>query len=130
MRRILIALLPMLLMLSACDGGSSGAAAPEPVHQLRTLPFGETQLSLARSILTQAGVGIDRVDRPVRVTAWQAQNLAVEAANGGGISGATLDALAPVPDGSPPVAFLLAAWITTYDSPGARFVKGLLGDRD
>ncbi len=28
------------------------------------------------------------------------------------------------------MASLLAAWITTYDSSGARFVKALLGDRD
>jgi hypothetical protein len=132
-RRILLAFLPVLLILSGCDGGSSGsseAAASEPAHRLRALPFGDTQLGLVRSILEQAGVGIDRADRPVRVTAWQAQNMALEAANGGGVPGATLDALAPVPDGSPPVAFLLAAWITTYDSPGARFVRALLGDRD
>lgn len=130
------------LVVAACGKDTShvenvarGNRGPGLVAQLRQMPFSDSTLGVVTAVLRESGIGVydDSAAaglEPVRVTQWQARNLAVEAANGGGVSGAVLDKLTPSPTGAPPIAFLLAAWASGYNSPGALFVKALLGEPD
>jgi hypothetical protein len=132
------ALMCVALVASGC--GHDPASPATPVEQtqvaaLRALPFTEHNVGVATDVLKQAGVSVSADDAatgtaPVRLTSWQTRNLAAEAANGGGIRGEDLTALAGTPDGSPPLSYLIAAWLSTYDSAGARFAKTLLGTHD
>ena len=133
------ALLVVAVTLTGCSGASSDTPSTPEQHQvetLRALPFGDAAAAVVTEVLTGAGIGVSADDaevtggEPVRVTRWQALNLGVEAANGGGVPGDALAATAPVPQGAPPVPYLVAAWITTYDSPSARFARELMGEQD
>jgi hypothetical protein len=140
-RRLVVAsLLCVAMVVSGCQGGHDSASTSAPVEQnqvaaLRALPFTEHNVDVVTGVLRQAGVGISADTaaagaEPVRLTAWQARNLAAEAANGGGIRGDDLTALAGTPPGAPPLSYLVAAWLSTYDSGGARFAKALMGKQD
>ena len=69
------------------------------------------------------------VGKPVGLQFTQAQtaSLSVGAADGDGISGATLDATVPVGKGAPPFSYLLAAWASTGTSKGAATVRAIMG---
>lgn len=69
-------------------------------------------------------------DATIVVSQWQLQSMTAEVANGGGISGAELEQVAPAPAGAPPVAYLVAAWASVYDSTAARFARAVLGDAE
>lgn len=134
-RRSVTLVVAAVLLVAGCGRATSPGLEAEHVDTLRRLPISEAAVAVVTDVLTSAGVAV--VDAaspdsttPVQVADWQVRNLAVEAANGGGVDGQTLNELAPVPDGAPPMAFLLAAWITTYDSAGARFSRELLGEQD
>jgi hypothetical protein len=64
------------------------------------------------------------------VTPWQLRNLALQAANGGGVRGEDLDRLTGTPVNSPPIYDLIGGWIRVYGSPGSRFSAALLGQQD
>jgi hypothetical protein len=111
------------------------AGALALVEQLRSLPFDESKVAIVTTALDEAGVAIAESwdpDAPevVRITPWQAQNMAIEAANDGGVSGAELDAASPAPEGSAPIGYLISAWAIDYDSDAARFAHALLGEQD
>lgn len=111
------------------------AAARKSVDTLRALPYKAGNVEVVTKVLETAGVGVYPDDardgaEPVRLTRWQVRNLATEAANGGGVRGATLAALAGGAEGAPPVSYLLAAWVATYPSPSAGFARALLGEHD
>jgi hypothetical protein len=111
------------------------AQALKKVEQLRSLPFDESRVAVVTTELTDAGVAItdewaDTATELIRITPWQVQNMAAEAANEGGVSGEELAALSPTPDGAPPIGYLISAWAISYDSDSARFAYALLGDQD
>ncbi|MCP2328376.1 hypothetical protein HDA40_006883 [Hamadaea flava] len=138
----------LLATVSACshdDKPDSARPSIDPasaakVSKLRRLPFDADQVGVLADELAAAGVGITQDPttpsgptlqlQTVRLTGWQLQNMAAEAANGGGVRGDLLATTAPTPQGAPPLGYLIAAWATTYDSPGARFAYALLGERD
>jgi hypothetical protein len=60
-------------------------------------------------------------------TAAQVRAMTLEAADHGGISGATLDATASLPANYPPFAYLLAAWIKDAKTPGAIQMRKVMG---
>jgi hypothetical protein len=132
-----------ILALSGCvpstsDDSEFPAIDPEAmalVEQLRSLPFDERSVEIVSDVLTSAGVAIATDWDPdasevVRITPWQMQNMAVEAANEGGVTGAELEAVAETPDGVPPIGYLISAWAIDFDSDGARIAHALLGDQD
>lgn len=139
-----------VVMLAASGCGGSGAddtdavrPGPRPVtaedaamvDALRAPPFTAANVSVVVDLLERSGVGVypdDAADgvEPVRLTGWQVSNLAVEAANGGGVAGHLLGELAPLPDGAPPISYLLAAWVLNYPSPAAGFARALMGEQD
>ncbi|MEO8093387.1 MAG: hypothetical protein ABI632_00510 [Pseudolysinimonas sp.] len=92
-------------------------------------------MAIVTDQLTAAGVVVkdewDAADKAVvRSTPWQVQNMAAEAANGGGIPGIELEGMYETPVGAPPVEFLISAWAMNYDSDAARLAHAVLGDRD
>ncbi|MCU1579363.1 MAG: hypothetical protein JWP19_1567 [Rhodoglobus sp.] len=110
-------------------------AAQKKVDQLRSGSFDEASVKIVGDELVAAGVAVedawdDTAHELVRITPWQLQNMAIEAANGGGASGAELDAASPAPPGVPPIGYLISAWALSYDSDSARFAHALLGDQD
>ena len=105
------------------------------VEELRSRPFDESKIELVTTALDAAGVAIADTWDPaapevVRITPWQVQNMAIEAANDGGVSGAELEAISPAPEGSAPIGYLISAWAIDYDSDAARLAHALLGDQD
>jgi hypothetical protein len=56
--------------------------------------------------------------------------MAVQTADGDGISGADVDALAPVPRGVLPMSYLLAAYVDSGSTPGAQALRQLMGKQD
>jgi hypothetical protein len=111
------------------------ADAQALVDQLRRLPFDESKVAIVAMALDEAGVAIADTWDPsapevVRITPWQAQNMAIEAANEGGMSGAELEAVSPTPEGSAPIGYLISAWAIDYDSDAARLAHALLGEQD
>jgi hypothetical protein len=143
---LLAAVMGAVLVVSGCVPTASepesesefpaiDADAQALVEELRSLPFDESQVQLVTAALDAAGVAIADTwdpDAPevVRITPWQAQNMAVEAANGGGLSGAELEAASPTPEGSAPIGYLISAWALDYDTDGARLAHALLGEQD
>jgi hypothetical protein len=117
------------------DSSAIDAGALKSVAELRSLPFDESSVAIVSHALTDAGVAIadawdDTAHEIIRITPWQVQNMAAEAANGGGVTGAELVEMAPTPDGAPPIGYLISAWATTYDSDAARLAHAVLGDQD
>lgn len=147
MRRVVAYALVVVLLLTGCDSPDEPESAPSwqalavdagsqaLVDRLRGMPFRAANIDVVTGVLRAAGVGVYRDDavdgaEPVRLTSWQVRNLATEAANGGGVSGATLSAVAGGMEGAPPISYLLAAWVATYPSPSAGFARALLGTQD
>lgn len=142
-RRVLLASgLAVALVSCSSTPGPGPAPAPAPdasagssVAALRALPFTEATVDGFASVLERSGVevveGFDSTaTAPVRVTRWQAENMAAEVANGGGPTGRTLDSLVPVPQGAPPLPFLVVAWMQQGATPGARFAHALYEGQD
>lgn len=67
---------------------------------------------------------------PVRFLRDQVENMALELSADGGVPGARLDELAPAPDGALPISYLIAGYITSKDTIGARAAKKLMGKQD
>ena len=125
----------VVLLVTGCGKATAPGPEADYVDTLLRLPMTDEAVTVVTDVLTSAGVAVVDADTtdsaaPVQVADWQVRNLAVEAANGGGIDGQTLNELAPTPADAPPLAFLLAAWVSTYDSAGARFARELLGEQD
>jgi hypothetical protein len=100
------------------------------VASLRATPFSEDTVNGFVAVLQDSGIEVvddvtSTATAAVRVTRWQAENMAAETANGGGVTGRTLAELAPTRPGAPPTPFLVAAWMVEAGSPGARFARAL-----
>ena len=145
------------LLVSACGGAtqpstaaSTPTAAPTTdastaatIAALRTHPYTAANTDAAIEALGRSGIAVvasvestepvrpvDGRAAPLRFTRGQAHALGLEAATGGGLTGAELDELVPVPEGMPRTSRILAGYVAKVDSPGARLARGLLGQRD
>ncbi len=146
MNKLLGTAIAVCLLLAGCGSGGKkdpgftalpiSTADQSKVDRLRALPITESAVAVVSEVLRAAGVGVYAdgaaapAKEPVRLMNWQVQNLAVEAANGGGAKGSALTAVSKLPEGAPPVGYLLAAWVTKHDSPAAGFARALLGEQD
>jgi hypothetical protein len=151
------AALVVALLVAACGGATAPSAAPptatpiasaDPdsaatVAALRAVPYGAANTDAAIEALGRSGVAVvERVTStdplkavvapaaPLRLTRWQVHALGLEAATGGGLTGAELDALIPVPERAPRTSRIVAGYLARVDSPGARLGRALLGPRD
>jgi len=72
------------------------------------------------------------VSGPIRMRFTQAQvrAMALQAADGGGITGSALDAAVALPANSPSFSYLLAAWISKSTTPAATAIRALMGRQD
>ena len=64
------------------------------------------------------------------VTAWQATNLGEEAAAHGGIIGADLNTMLPMPANAPQLDDILGGWVIAHPDPDSVEAAGLLGTPD
>ena len=64
------------------------------------------------------------------LTAWQVANLNAEAAGHGGLSGADLDSMLPMPATAPALADIVGGWVIAKGDPTAIAAGGLLGSPD
>jgi hypothetical protein len=133
------------LLLDSCASGA-GAQTAQPRDAMATAlrgPYAAGSTDLVIAALANAGIAVQDTETstvPVtptagaeallRLTRWQARNLALDASAGSGILGETLDTIVGMPVGAPPFSYLLAAWITTADSSSAHLARDLMGDRD
>ncbi len=78
---------------------------------------------------SESDVGTPRPGSIVVVRA-RADRMLAEVQGKGGILGADIDALAPLPDGAPPMSYFVAAWISQADSPGAKTAAEWMGQQD
>jgi hypothetical protein len=67
---------------------------------------------------------------PFSLTIQQAEELGRELASGGGVTGADLDALADLAPGAPGMSYLVAGWVSGYDSGVARQARTVMGSHD
>ena len=104
-----------------------------PTSVEKEQPLSASAAALA-DVLTRTGVDITSDvgigASPFAVPSWQIEPLALEAISRGGILGSVIDDMAPMPDELPSMSFLLAGWVTSADSPGARWSAEVLGDED
>lgn len=118
--RPLVALLVVGLLAGACgsatvpSASSSGASASAPP------PSGSVDDLAGNGITIVADEsGADTAQRPrLLLTRVQADRLLADL--DGGVLGADLDALAPPADGMVPMSYLLAAWLTSADTPASK----------
>ncbi len=141
----------MLLSLASCGGGSGSSSSsqttidPAILAGAMTGSFSDASISAAVSALQQSGVTVANNDGIVAaavttsgglsVLEFQARGMAQEVFNKDGFSGASVDRMTPpipLPDGvhSITVSMLLAAYVKTADTNGAKVARGLMGDID
>jgi hypothetical protein len=129
---------------SSSANATSSSAAPvstsAPVH--RRTAFTAAALTSTQEVLAADGIAtvanesvatpLVTVTGAVRMTFTdpQVKAMALQLADGGGISGASLDAASPVPNGVVPFSYLLASWISKTSSPAAAAVRGAMGSQD
>jgi hypothetical protein len=142
------ALATMVLATSACSttNTASGASAPSTVTTLvdtATSAAAPTDADLDVSALAAVGIGVyadagqspmdvvadDGAPNPIRLLGTQARAMMLEAADGQGLLGATIDSTVGVDPGMPPPSYLVAGWVTGSTSPRATYAHTLMGDR-
>ncbi len=131
------------LLLDSCSSGG-GQQAGNPLATALREPYGAHSTDTVITALANAGIAVQATElskaavTPVtgsaahlRLTRWQARNLALDAASGGGgVLGGDLDRVVPMPPGAPPFSYLLAAWVSTGPGYGAHLARDLMGRSD
>jgi len=137
----LLLLTATLLAFTLLAGGCSTGSAKKDTTQKRPVPPQITREELIAGFAS-AGIGtyvsptspepMQAVtgSGPLKILEWQASNLAREASAGGGYAGARLDALAPLPKESPPLSFLIAAYVQSGPTRGAELSRRIMGEQD
>ena len=132
-------------LLGGCSPGPQATSTtPDQARaQVVRSQFSERSIATVVEVLASSGVGVfadaaavapmlpvKEPTSPLRLLRWQARNLALEASASSGVGGQELESLTPLPDGAPPISFLVAAYVSRGDTPGARFAQALLGKQD
>jgi len=143
-RRLVGWILAAAVVLSGCTtdaGGPGGSGATGQGSGGPTSPGPSAAAAgggTTDAVLAAAGVQIvadEQAPAPLTpgtltLTRVQADRMISEQAAGGGLLGADLDALAPVPSGAPPMSYLVAAWLSSRPTATAKAAHQLTGDRD
>jgi len=121
------------LVVPTWDGAVRAArptSSPPPSAPVVTVdvPAASVTPEELRQQLVDVGVVEVELDTPptgvLDVTSWQLDNMVAEVHGGGGLAGSDLDALAPLPEGSPPVSYLLAAWLARGGTARSDLARG------
>ena len=113
------------------SGWAPPAAARSASSGRRIIPAGQlggrftaSSVKSAEKVLALSGIAtvakesstkaLVTVHGPVRMrfTEAQVRSLALGAADGGGLTGSSLDSADPLPSGYPPFSYLLASWVS------------------
>jgi hypothetical protein len=113
------------------SGWAPPAAARSASSGRRIIPAGQlggrftaSSVKSAEKVLALSGIAtvakesstkaLVTVHGPVRMrfTEAQVRSLALGAADGGGLTGSSLDSATPLPSGYPPFSYLLASWVS------------------
>lgn len=70
------------------------------------------------------------ISAPLTLTEVQAERLGSDIDPRAGVAGGTLDKLAPLPAGAPPMSYLLAGWVKSSGSTSAAQARTWMGDAD
>jgi hypothetical protein len=118
----------MALFVSACTGSKrAGDPTPTPTSgkpSVADLIDGGIVVVNSESDLEGVKAG------SITLIRSQAERLLAEVQDHGGVLGAELDVLAPLPEGAPPMSYFVAAWISQKGSPGAKTAARWMGDQD
>lgn len=134
--RALVATLLVVLVTTATglahspSPGTSPGASPRPATTVDVDAFGQALAGLGIGIIDSAAdIGSDTGAAPiVTLTRSQVAALAHEVAGGGGLPGWDIDRLTPMPEGSPPFSYLIAAWLDTGETPRAETARAWYAD--
>ena len=108
---------------------SSSAPATGDTQQLETTLAAAGVATVADETTTTPAVAVS--GSPVlTLTSWQVANLNAEAAGHGGLSGADLDAMLPMPATAPTLADIVGGWVIGKGDPTAIAAGALLGTPD
>ncbi len=139
--RVLVVVVCMAMLATACS--SSGSSSKNSSSDAAQGAFNAKDVDATITKLAAAGIGVfDNAGAkpevkpvapisPVKLSKWQATNLAHEAWAGNGSLGADLDALERGrPEGAPTVSQWLAAYVSGAKTPGGDFARELMGSQD
>lgn len=117
---------------SADDATALGTTTTSATTSSGTTPAtaASTDVFTAAGIAVVADEAAGTTSGALTFTSVQAERMLREADVGGGFPGASLDALAPMPAGAPPVSYLIAGWVTTAETPGGDAARAWLGEQD
>jgi hypothetical protein len=129
------------LLVTACGSGTTDSTTPTNAKPATTTTVPSTDDLVDQ--LASVGIGVydtfdatapvapvDGAASPLKLQRDQLEGLTAELESGGGVTGSELDQLVAMPDGAPPFSYLVAGWVTGYDSPEAAQALTLLGGSD
>ncbi|HEY5456209.1 MAG TPA: hypothetical protein VIJ96_12140 [Acidothermaceae bacterium] len=138
------------LVASGCRGGGNSPAASATTSARASTP---ASLAAATSAATGSGPQLEAIlaaagiatvadettttpavpvtgSTVLTLTAWQVANLNAEAVGHGGITGADLDTMLPMPPTAPAFADIIGGWVLANGDPTATAAGVLLGNPD
>ena len=110
-------------------GQLGGAFTAASVGSAESVLAADGIATVADESSTTPLVGVSGAVR-MRFTQAQVRALALQAADGGGITGSTLDAAVNLPAPDPSFSYLLASWISTSSTPAAAAMRSMMGSQD
>jgi hypothetical protein len=128
MRKLVAALAVTALFVTGCGGGSG--SHPKTAQQ-----------STPSAVLATAGIATVADEKsttplvPVsgptvlELTSWQVQNMATEAAGGGGILGSDLNRILPMPPRAPQADDIIGGWLLAKADPAQNAAFQLIGNQ-
>lgn len=125
--------------MASSSAPATGRAADSGAAATSTASGGEQQLTqtlaaagvatVADELATAPAVGVTG-STVLTLTAWQVANLDSEAASHGGLTGADLDSMLPMPAGTPTFADIVGGWVIANGDATATAAGALLSSPD
>ncbi|MFC6356771.1 hypothetical protein [Luethyella okanaganae] len=107
------------LALSGCSWLAPGTADPALDD------FSVADLEAGGIVVVADEAAVASQPTALTLTEVQAERIVAEANAGAGVTGAALEAVAPVPADHPPIDYVLAAYVSQAELPGAKRVQAL-----
>ncbi|MEO7371610.1 MAG: hypothetical protein ABIZ69_12140, partial [Ilumatobacteraceae bacterium] len=107
--------------------GSSSSPSAADVSTLASVGVGVYSDAAGTAPIDAIAVSASAAPNPIRLLGTQARAMLLEAADGQGLLGATVDSIVGTDPGMPPPSFLVAGWVTGSTSPRAVYAHTLMG---
>lgn len=138
------ALALLTLTVSGCGPFGNTGPAEDPLVSALRASYTAHSVDAVIEALADSGIGVYSTTDdstpvrqvkppavPLKLLRWQARSLALDVTTpGAGVTGDDLDSLGPVPDGYLPTSYLLAAYVKSGITPGAKLARALMGNLD